>query len=149
MSCSDIKTPANMTIFICWSWNDYQFIALNRFTMSMILHHLSIFGPLNALKIIGSDSLNEPGQKTKDPLRVMVAWCRWGPNAHCSKCTLLVFNDFLLNLQTILKTPEGELIRQIYEAMRDDPIPGVWSEQVKCDFEKVNPQINSELLWPW
>ena len=72
--------------------------------MSMIRHHLSIFGPLNALKIIGSDSLNEPGQKTKDPLReVMVAWCRWGPKAHCSKCTLLVFNDFITYINRSIK----------------------------------------------
>ena len=49
-------------------------------------------------------------------------------------------------LQTILNRPEGELIRNIFEAMRDDPIPGDWCEQVKNDFEKVNLHISEEQI---
>ena len=49
-------------------------------------------------------------------------------------------------MQTILKRPEDELIRKMYEAMRDDPIPGDWSEQVKCDSEKVNLKISEEAI---
>ena len=49
-------------------------------------------------------------------------------------------------LQTILKRPENELIRNIYEAMKNDPIPGDWCEQVKNDFEKLNLDISEEQI---
>ena len=42
----------------------------------------------------------------------------------------------MICLQTTLKRPEGELIRQIDEAMRDDPTSSDWCEQVKEYLEK-------------
>ena len=50
----------------------------------------------------------------------------------------------IIYLQTILKRPEGELIRNIFEAMRDDPIPGDWCEQVQKDFDKLNLHFSEE-----
>jgi hypothetical protein len=52
----------------------------------------------------------------------------------------------LTYLQTILKRPENELIRNIYEAMKNDPIPGDWCEQVKNDFEKLKLDISEEQI---
>ena len=54
----------------------------------------------------------------------------------------------MIYLQTILKRPEGELIRNIYEAMRDDPISGDWCEQVKNYFEKINLHMSEEHIRP-
>ena len=52
----------------------------------------------------------------------------------------------MIYLLTIVKRPDGVLIRKIYEAMREDPIPGDWSEQVKCDIEKIYLHISEEAI---
>ena len=49
-------------------------------------------------------------------------------------------------LQTILKRPKGELIRNIYEAMKEDPLPGVWCQQIQNDFEKINLHMSENLI---
>ena len=52
----------------------------------------------------------------------------------------------LIYLQTILKRPKGELIRNIYEAMKEDPLPGDWCQQIQNDFEKINLHMNENLI---
>ena len=49
-------------------------------------------------------------------------------------------------LQEILKRPEHELIKRVYEAMKSDPSPGDWSELVKKDFEALNLHIGEDLI---
>ena len=44
----------------------------------------------------------------------------------------------MIYLQTILQRPEGELIRNIYQEMKADPVKGDWSELVKSDFENFD-----------
>ena len=39
-------------------------------------------------------------------------------------------------LQTILKRSQGQLTRNLYEAMKDDRYPGDWCQLVKSDLEK-------------
>ena len=52
----------------------------------------------------------------------------------------------MIYLQTILKRPKGELIRNIYEAMIEDPLPGDWCQQIQNDFEKINLYMNNKLI---
>ena len=52
----------------------------------------------------------------------------------------------MIYLQTILKRPNSELIRKIYEEMKNDPIPGDWSELVKNDFEEINLHIDNKII---
>ena len=44
----------------------------------------------------------------------------------------------LIYLQTILQRPEGELIRDIYEAMKKDPVPKDWCLLVQKDMAEMN-----------
>ena len=44
----------------------------------------------------------------------------------------------MIYLQTILKRPKGELIRNIYEAMKEDSHQGDWCQLIVNDFEKIN-----------
>ena len=50
----------------------------------------------------------------------------------------------MIYLRTILNKPEGELVRNIFWAMKDDPISGDWCEQVQKDFDKVKLHISEE-----
>ena len=50
----------------------------------------------------------------------------------------------MVYLQTILSRTEGELIRNIYEAMKEDPLPGDWVNMVQKDFEWINLSISEE-----
>ena len=52
----------------------------------------------------------------------------------------------MIYLQTILQRPEGELVRNIYEAMKADPLPRDWYRLVQEDFELVNLQINEDQI---
>ena len=44
----------------------------------------------------------------------------------------------LIYLQTILQKPEGELIRDIYETMKKDPVPNDWCLLVQKDIAELN-----------
>ena len=48
----------------------------------------------------------------------------------------------MIYLQTVLQRPEGELIRNIYEAMKSEPLPGDWYNLVQKDFLEVNLNIS-------
>ena len=52
----------------------------------------------------------------------------------------------ILGAQAKLPRPETELIRKIYEEIKNDPIPGDLSELVKNDFEEINLHINNKLI---
>ena len=52
----------------------------------------------------------------------------------------------MIYLQTILRRPKGELIRKIYEAMKEDPLPGDWCTLIVSDFEKLNLRISDNLI---
>ena len=41
-------------------------------------------------------------------------------------------------LQTVLKMPHSELVRQVYEAQKYNPVKGDWVEQVKEDLEIID-----------
>ena len=47
-------------------------------------------------------------------------------------------------MQTILQRAEGELIRNIFEAMKAEPLPGDWYSLVKRDFEFINLVLTEE-----
>ena len=48
----------------------------------------------------------------------------------------------MIYLQTILQRSEGELIRNIYEAMKAEPLPGDWYNLVQKDFKELNIDIS-------
>jgi hypothetical protein len=50
----------------------------------------------------------------------------------------------MIYLQTILQRSEGELIRNIYQEMKADPLKGDWSELVKSDFENFDISLNED-----
>ena len=52
----------------------------------------------------------------------------------------------MIYLQTILQRPEGELVRNIYEAMKADPLPGDWYRLVQEDFKLVNLPLNEDQI---
>ena len=52
----------------------------------------------------------------------------------------------MIYLQTILKRPKRKLIRNIYEAMIEDSLPGDWCQQIQNDFEKINLNMNNKLI---
>ena len=43
----------------------------------------------------------------------------------------------LLYLQTILKRPQTELVRQVYEAQKDNPVRGDWINPVEEDLKII------------
>ena len=43
----------------------------------------------------------------------------------------------LMYLQAILKRPHTELVRKVFEAQKENPVKGDWSEQVKEDLEII------------
>ena len=50
----------------------------------------------------------------------------------------------LIYLQTILQRPEGELIRQVYEAMKADPVLDDWCIMVQKDMVEMNLKYSDE-----
>ena len=52
----------------------------------------------------------------------------------------------MIYLQTIIQRTEGELIRNIYEAMKADPLPGDWYKLVQEDFKLVNLDLNEDQI---
>ena len=41
-------------------------------------------------------------------------------------------------LQTVLKRPQTELVRQVYESQKSNPVKGDWVEQVRDDLELID-----------
>ena len=60
--------------------------------------------------------------------------------------TQVIYVRRMIYLQTILKRPANELIRKIYEEMKNDPIPVDWSELVRNVFEELNMHIDNKLI---
>ena len=52
----------------------------------------------------------------------------------------------MIYLQTILKRPKGELIKNIYDAMKEEPHQGDWCQLIVNDFEKINLHISDNLI---
>ena len=50
----------------------------------------------------------------------------------------------MVYLQTILTRAEGELIRNIFEAMKAEPLPGDWYSLVKEDFKSINLSLTED-----
>ena len=50
----------------------------------------------------------------------------------------------LIYLQTILKRPDSELTRKVFDAMRTDPIPDDWCLLVDNDFKEINLKIGDQ-----
>ena len=48
----------------------------------------------------------------------------------------------MIYLQTILQRPDSELTRQVYEAMKADPIPDDWCLLVEKDLQEINLKIS-------
>ena len=65
---------------------------------------------------------------------------------HYSTIQQLIATRRMIYLQTILKRPKGELIRKIYKAMKEDPLPGDWCELILSDFNKLNIHISDNLI---
>ena len=52
----------------------------------------------------------------------------------------------MIYLQTILKRPDEELIKQVYKCQQENPVPGDWCLLLKEDFDKINVHIADELI---
>ena len=52
----------------------------------------------------------------------------------------------LMYHQEILKRPPSELVKRVFQAMKDDPTPGDWCELVSNDFESINMHIDDKLI---
>ena len=52
----------------------------------------------------------------------------------------------MIYLQTILKRPKGVIIRNIYEAMKEESHQGHWCQLIVNDFEKINLHISDNLI---
>ena len=52
----------------------------------------------------------------------------------------------LLYQQTILKRPEEELIKWIYEAQKSDPLPGDFFQLVSQDYQLLGETMNEEYI---
>ena len=44
----------------------------------------------------------------------------------------------MLYMQTILKRPDEELIKQVYKCQKESPAPGDWCQLANEDFDKIN-----------
>ena len=49
-------------------------------------------------------------------------------------------------LQTILKRPDDEITKKIYECQKYNPVKGDWVEMVKKDFSNVEMAMNEEVI---
>ena len=49
-------------------------------------------------------------------------------------------------LQTILKRHESELVRRVYNTMKQNPVKGDWYKLVTKDFTYINEEINEEVI---
>jgi hypothetical protein len=52
----------------------------------------------------------------------------------------------IMYLQNILKRPDHELVKRIYEAQKENPVTGDWTEMVKADLAKINEEVNEQLI---
>ena len=52
----------------------------------------------------------------------------------------------MIYLQTLLKRPESELTRKIYNEMKVEPQQSDWSEMVKMDFNKNEITLDEEKI---
>jgi hypothetical protein len=50
----------------------------------------------------------------------------------------------LIYLQVILQRPEGELIKQVYNAMKADPLPDDWSQLIQKDMSDMNLEYSDQ-----
>ena len=48
----------------------------------------------------------------------------------------------LMYLKTILNRPQTEIIRQVYEAQKENPVKGDWVKHVEEDFDMIGVDIN-------
>ena len=52
----------------------------------------------------------------------------------------------MICLQTILKRPNKEIIKQVYKCQKESPVPGDWCTLLKEDLEKINEHISDDLI---
>ena len=52
----------------------------------------------------------------------------------------------MIYLQTILKRPNEEIIKQVYKCQKESPVQGEWCTLLKEDFEKINEHISDDLF---
>jgi hypothetical protein len=52
----------------------------------------------------------------------------------------------IMYLQNILKRPDNELVNRIYEAQKENPVTGDWTEMVKNDFKMINVELNESQI---
>ena len=58
--------------------------------------------------------------------------------------TQIISTRRMIYLKNILHKSESELVRQVYDEMKADPIEGDWCLMVKKDFEESNIQLNED-----
>ena len=49
-------------------------------------------------------------------------------------------------LQTLLKRPENEITKRVYECQKKNPTKGDWVEMVKSDFSNVGMTMDETLI---
>ena len=59
----------------------------------------------------------------------------------------IIISRRLMYLQTIIKKPEHELVRKVYEAQKSEPIKGDFCNLVQNDFEILGEQYSEEHLF--
>ena len=57
-----------------------------------------------------------------------------------------IANRRLMYLQTLLKRPENEITKRVYECQKKNPTKGDWVEMVKSDFSNVGMIMDENLI---
>jgi hypothetical protein len=52
----------------------------------------------------------------------------------------------MMYLQNIVKRQDNELVKRIYEAQKESPVKGDWTEQVKSDFRMINEVLDEQQI---
>ena len=52
----------------------------------------------------------------------------------------------MIYLQTMLKTPNEELIKRVYMCQKESPVPGDWCNIVKEDFDKISMHMTDHQI---
>ena len=57
-----------------------------------------------------------------------------------------ISNRRLMYLQSLLKRPEDEIIRKVYECQKDNPVIGDWVELLKKDLSNLEIAMDEDII---
>ena len=58
----------------------------------------------------------------------------------------VINNRRMMYLQNILKRPQDEIVKKVYEAQKENPVNGDWVKYVKNNSEEVGMTLNEEAI---